>query len=95
MQENMKEEEHIKIAYNLLLGREPEDEIAINSKRGLSISELREVFIKSYEFRIIHRNKFTPKVFPEPFTALPIEQIKSNLESIVNQWTILGEQDPY
>ena len=95
MKVHIRQKSLIRIAYKLLLGREPESDFAINAKMGFSISELRDLFIKSYEFKIIHRDILTPDTFPIPATKLSNTQANDEYRSIVNQWRILGEQNPY
>ena len=87
--------ELIDVAYKLLLGRSPESMDAIQSKVGLSIEELRQEFINSYEFKIIHRNEMTPKISSGTISTIDNEEANCYLREIIKQWTILGNNEPY
>lgn len=100
--------EDITLAYQLFLGREPENEGVINQliTSASSMAELRDLFLKSPEF-ISHLedfHKLNLKLHPRhPFTlpAIPVEvlcnseQLDAMHARIAKEWEHLGEIDPY
>lgn len=92
--------ETVRMAYRLLLGREPENEAVLRSAlRYRSIAALRQAFLESAEFR----RKIPPRPAFVPVNAAPIdvewavdEAVAARLLSHVGAtWTRLGEERPH
>jgi SAM-dependent methyltransferase len=85
----------IRRAYQLLLGREPENDIVVRAKRGLSVEELRKEFSESYEFRTRNRNTLTPRIHREVIKLASPGILDSYLANTISQWRSLGESEPF
>jgi SAM-dependent methyltransferase len=85
----------VKLAYGLMLGREPENSQVVKAKLKLDIRELRAEFVESYEFRILNRPKMTPEISAVELEPLTESQIDTYFSRLINQWTFLGENEPY
>lgn len=104
----MLKSEDIKLAYQLFLGREPENDRVINQllTSTKSFEDLRDLFLKSPEF-ISSLESFyqhNPKVqarHPFNLPAIPVEvecssfQLDLMHQRIAKEWQHLGEADPY
>jgi len=100
--------EEVILAYRLMLGRDPENEDVVNSlcQNAQSSFELRDVFIRSPEFKqrmsellqqpqvVRHRHPFTlPKI---PVEIIVVDQVLNQMfERIRNQWELLGSTEPF
>jgi 2-polyprenyl-3-methyl-5-hydroxy-6-metoxy-1,4-benzoquinol methylase len=100
--------EEVNLAYQLMLGREPESQDMVNNicQTTQSVSQLREVFLNSAEFRdrmgqILDKPQQVR--FRHPFHSpyIPVEssvtddQLCQMFERINRQWEHLGQTDPY
>jgi SAM-dependent methyltransferase len=100
--------EQVTLTYQLFLGRDPENSQVINNlcQTVQSISELREIFFRSAEFRqrmgeILDKQQNIPMRHPFHLPYIPVEfqtsdeQMRQMFERIKYEWTYLGEVDPY
>jgi SAM-dependent methyltransferase len=87
--------ELVRTAYQLLLGRDPENNSVIQDKLGMSAIELREDFTQSYEFLIRNRVPLTPSLNLIKSPSVSKEIIDGYFLKLVNQWTSLGNSNPY
>jgi 2-polyprenyl-3-methyl-5-hydroxy-6-metoxy-1,4-benzoquinol methylase len=100
--------EEVTLAYQLMLGRDPENDAVINNlcQSTHSPTELRDVFIKSPEFvqhmanliekpvAVRQRHPFTlPKIPVETFVS--VEILAQMFERIRQEWEYLGKTEPY
>lgn len=96
------------LAYQLLLGREPENEDVVNNlcQTVHSVAKLREAFIGSAEFRqrmgeALGAQQFVRQRHPFNMPSIPVEVAVSDealaqmFERIHQEWEYLGETDPY
>ena len=90
-----REIELVRTAYQLLLGRDPENNSVIQDKLGMSALDLRKEFSKSYEFLIRNRVPLTPSLNLTKTPSVPQEVIDGYFLRLVNQWTSLGDSNPY
>jgi 2-polyprenyl-3-methyl-5-hydroxy-6-metoxy-1,4-benzoquinol methylase len=85
----------IKLAYRLMLGREPENTEVIKAKLKLDFDDLRAEFVHSYEFRLINRPVMTPCLQKDAEVPVSNQKAEEDFSQLVRQWTLLGENDPY
>jgi len=85
----------VKLAYILMLGREPENSEVVRAKSKLDIHQLRGEFLESYEFRLLNRPIMTPVISGVDFETPSESQADAYFSRLVNQWTLLGENNPY
>lgn len=90
-----REIELVRTAYQLLLGRDPENNSVIQNELGMSPLDLREEFSKSYEFLIRNRVPLTPSLNHTRTPSVSQEKIDGYFRRLVNQWTSLGDSNPY
>lgn len=100
--------EEVTLAYQLMLGREPENTDMVNNlcQNVHSVNQLRETFINSAEFRqrigeildikqkVRHRHPFTNPNIPVQ-TNVTEDQLSEMFTRINQEWEHLGEVDPY
>lgn len=102
------ENELIRVAYQLFLGRDPEnEEVILNLKQNTqTLDQLRETFFKSAEFqaRMAELLGQTPQIrhrHPFHHPSIPVEvsisedKLAQMFERIHQEWEYLGEKDPY
>jgi 2-polyprenyl-3-methyl-5-hydroxy-6-metoxy-1,4-benzoquinol methylase len=102
--------EEVRLAYLLLLGREPESEAVVDAHRAAhrDLASVRDAFVASREFRERHQTAIRPEQGFLPRLAqgyfaphLPVEvhvapPVAERLAArIRDQWTKLGESDPF
>ncbi len=100
--------EQVTLAYQLLLGRDPESPEIINNlcQTVHSVSALRESFIRSAEFRqrmgeILDKKQNVQLRHPFHLPYIPVEsetsdeQMRKMFERIKYEWSYLGETEPY
>jgi 2-polyprenyl-3-methyl-5-hydroxy-6-metoxy-1,4-benzoquinol methylase len=87
--------ELVKTAYILMLGREPENSEVVRAKSKLDINQLRAEFVNSYEFKIQNRSIMTPAIPVVDLETFSELQANAYFSQLVNQWTLLGESEPY
>lgn len=96
------------LAYQLLLGREPENDDVVNNlcQTVHSVAKLREAFISSPEFRkkmgeALDAPQFVRQRHPFNMPSIPVEvevseeALAQMFERIHQEWEYLGETDPY
>jgi len=100
--------DEIVLAYRLLLGRDPESQDVVNNicQTTQSVSQLREIFLNSAEFRdrmgqILDKPQQVRLRHPFHSPHIPVEssvnadQLFLMFERINKEWEHLGETDPY
>lgn len=100
--------EQVTLAYQLFLGRDPENTDVVNNlcQTAQTVKQLRDIFLKSPEFiqrmgevldkpqAIRHRHPFTlPKIPVE--TAVSDQAMDQMFERIHLEWEHLGKTEPY
>lgn len=100
--------EQVTLAYQLLLGRDPESAEIINNlcQTVHSVGQLRDTFMRSSEFRqrmgeILENNQYIQMRHPFHLPQIPVEVNVSNealkklFDRIQREWQYLGETEPY
>ena len=100
--------DQIILAYQLLMGREPESQEAINNLAQTvhSVEQLREVFMQSAEFKqrmgsFLDKPQKTPHRHPFHLPSIPVEvtvtdeQLDQMFKRIHQEWEHLGKTDPF
>lgn len=104
----MLDKTQIELAYQLFLGRNPENqEVVLNLRQNIqTLDQLRESFFKSAEFQariseileqspqIRHRHPFHHPSIPVE-VSISSEKLSQMFERIHQEWEYLGEKDPY
>jgi len=100
--------EQATLAYQLLLGREPESSEIINNlcQTTHSVAQLRETFIRSAEFRqrmgeVLDKNQHVQLRHPFHLPNIPVQVDVTNdilvkmFNRIKHEWEFLGNTEPY
>jgi len=100
--------EQVTLAYQLLLGRDPESADIVNNlcQTVHSVAALRESFMRSPEFRsrmgeILDKHQNVQLRHPFHLPHIPVEAeisddlLKQMFDRIKFEWTYLGESEPY
>jgi SAM-dependent methyltransferase len=93
--------QEIKMAYRLILGREPESATVVEEQRRRfqNLEELREGFLGSAEFRSHNFRPVTPEIDHGPPLSVDLEPDPSVLPDILQRveqcWRSLGETEPF
>ena len=104
----MTTKEEVILAYQLMLGREPESEAVVNNlcQTAHSPSQIRDVFIKSPEFvksmsELVGKPQAVRQRHPYTLPKIPVETrvtdelLSKMFERIQTEWEHLGETEPY
>jgi len=100
--------EQVTLAYQLLLGRDPESADIVNNlcQTVHSISALRENFMRSAEFRqrmgeVLEKNQHVQLRHPFHLPHIPVqseisdEHMRAMFKRVKHEWEYLGETEPY
>ena len=100
--------EQVTLAYQLLLGRDPESADIVNNlcQTVHSISALRENFMRSAEFRqrmgeVLEKHQHVQLRHPFHLPHIPVqseisdEQMRAMFKRVKHEWEYLGETEPY
>ena len=100
--------EQVSLAYQLLLGRDPESADIVNNlcQTVHSISALRENFMRSAEFRqrmgeVLEKNQHVQLRHPFHLPHIPVqseisdEHMRAMFKRVKHEWEYLGETEPY
>jgi SAM-dependent methyltransferase len=100
--------EQVTLAYQLLLGRDPEGAEIVNNlcQTTHSVAQLRDTFMRSSEFRqrmgeILESNQHVQLRHPYHLPQIPVEvdvssdALKKLFDRIQHEWQYLGETEPY
>lgn len=98
-------ERDVEMAYELILGRPPENSLAVANhlKNSSTRKELRAVFMRSSEFRAKVSQELGVATPTQPLdwpkidieVDVPSETLAAMIDHIEKNWAVLGESEPY